>query len=166
MNLADSDAYLEATAKDEAYFRKESFQNAASIVKKKHLVKPSDVERFMGKFQTIMGYVEKSKNLESLLKDVPEKYQDPLTFELMRDPVKLPDGSIVDRMTITRHLMNDRSNPFTRQPMEESDISEVPELKEEIENWIKERVEGAKQDEMDMSIVTEEKKEEDMSIVM
>eukprot|EP00497_Spongosphaera_streptacantha_P000820 TRINITY_DN1551_c0_g1_i1.p1 TRINITY_DN1551_c0_g1~~TRINITY_DN1551_c0_g1_i1.p1 ORF type:complete len:140 (+),score=37.72 TRINITY_DN1551_c0_g1_i1:404-823(+) len=130
------------------------------ILKKKNLVKPSDINRFMQKLGIIMGLVEKSKSLETLLKDVPEKYQDPLTFDLMRDPVKLPDGSIVDRLTISRHLMNDRTNPFTRQPMEESDIQDLPEMKNEIKKWITDRIaEGSKKEDgaMDMSIIEKEK---------
>ncbi len=52
---------------------------------------------------------------------MPEEYLDPLMNEIMKDPVRLPNsGKIVDKMTIIRHLLNDKSDPFNREPLYES----------------------------------------------
>lgn len=45
---------------------------------------------------------------------------DPLMGTLMTDPVVLPSGHIVDRPVIMRHLLNTPTDPFTRQPLNES----------------------------------------------
>ena len=51
----------------------------------------------------------------------------------MTDPVKLPSsGIIVDRLTIKKHLANDKTDPFNRKPLEEIELIEMPELKLKI----------------------------------
>ena len=40
----------------------------------------------------------------------------------MVDPVRLPSGQHVDRPTIEQHLLNNPTNPFTRQPMALVDV--------------------------------------------
>lgn len=38
----------------------------------------------------------------------------------MRDPVKLPKSDmIIDRVTIVKHLLNNKTDPFTRDPLTE-----------------------------------------------
>jgi ubiquitin conjugation factor E4 B len=61
--------------------------------------------------------------------DAPDEYLDPLMQTLMLDPVRLPSGNAIDRPTITRHLLNDPTDPFTRQPMRVDDLVELPLLK-------------------------------------
>lgn len=41
---------------------------------------------------------------------------------LMEDPVELPSGVVMDRPTIVRHLLNDPTDPFTRQPLSEEQL--------------------------------------------
>lgn len=48
----------------------------------------------------------------------------------MKDPVKLPSGHILDRVTIHRHLLTDERDPFTRNPLKESELILLSELKE------------------------------------
>ena len=38
-------------------------------------------------------------------------------MQLMKDPVQLPSGYIVDRAYIHKHLLNDERDPFTRATM-------------------------------------------------
>ena len=47
---------------------------------------------------------------------------DPLMQTLMTDPVKLPSGIVMDRSVIMRHLLNDLTDPFNRQPLTEDDL--------------------------------------------
>ena len=50
--------------------------------------------------------------------DAPEEFLDPLMFNLMEDPVELPDShNIMDRKTIKIHLLNDPHDPFNRAPL-------------------------------------------------
>ena len=56
--------------------------------------------------------------VEEALGDVPDELLDPLTFELMRDPVRLPSSNmVVDRSTITQHLLSNNVDPFNRQTL-------------------------------------------------
>ena len=46
-------------------------------------------------------------------------YSDPLMDTVMLDPVELPSGTIMDRSVITRHLLNSKTDPFSRQKLTE-----------------------------------------------
>ena len=59
---------------------------------------------------------------------------------LMRNPVRLPTSEqVVDRATIARQLVAQQIDPFNRQPLTLDQVVPVPELKGEIERWIKEK---------------------------
>jgi hypothetical protein len=63
----------------------------------------------------------------------------------MKDPVLLPGSrEIVDRVTIHRALLELEQDPFTRQPLKESQVIPETKLKEEIEVWKKKRSEELK----------------------
>ena len=44
-----------------------------------------------------------------------DEFQDPITAELMTDPVRLPSGHVVDRSVIQRHLLSDENDLFSRE---------------------------------------------------
>ncbi len=51
-----------------------------------------------------------AQDMDELTEDAPEEFLDPLLSTLMKDPVRLPtSGNIVDRSTITQHLLNDET---------------------------------------------------------
>lgn len=54
--------------------------------------------------------------------DAPEQYKDPLMDTLMEDPVILPSGTVMDRTVIIRHLLNNSTDPFNRQPLKEDEL--------------------------------------------
>lgn len=55
---------------------------------------------------------------------------------LMVDPVLLPSsGKVMDRATITRHLLNSSTDPFNRQPLNEDMLKSDVELRERITAW-------------------------------
>ena len=48
---------------------------------------------------------------------------DPLTAEIMTDPVRLPSTGIsIDRKVISRHLLSDATDPFNRSPLTLEDL--------------------------------------------
>ena len=57
----------------------------------------------------------------------------------MKDPVKIPSGTILDRSTILQHLLTDNRDPFSREPMTEDDLVEELELKDRIHAWLAEQ---------------------------
>ena len=74
--------------------------------------------------------LHKETALPSTEEDIPEEYLDPITTEVMSDPVMLPDGKVVDRSTV---ISSGWRNPFTRAEIEERDLTPLPELKKQIE---------------------------------
>lgn len=62
---------------------------------------------------------------------------------LMVDPVLLPSSKVIlDRSTISRHLLSDQSDPFNRSPLTMDQVKTDEELKKKIEDWIVERKEA------------------------
>lgn len=69
----------------------------------------------------------------------------------MVEPTRLPSGQVVDRKNILRHLLSDKTNPFTRQPLKVEEL--VPgnffhfyilfkdvDLKARIDAWVKDKL--------------------------
>ncbi|TPP55714.1 Ubiquitin conjugation factor E4 A [Fasciola gigantica] len=72
--------------------------------------------------------------------DAPDEFVDPIMGHVMEDPVKLPtSGHVVDRKTIYRHLLNDSTDPFNRQPLAMAQVQPQPDLRAAIQAWISER---------------------------
>ncbi|MBE3045800.1 hypothetical protein IMZ48_25305, partial [Candidatus Bathyarchaeota archaeon] len=60
-------------------------------------------------------------------------------------PVVLPSKHVVDRSTITQHLLSDAKDPFTRQPMTIEDVVPDNELRGKIQAWRAEMIGAAKE---------------------
>jgi len=61
---------------------------------------------------------------------------------LMKDPVRLPSGTIMDRKHILRHLLSSQTDPFNRLPLTETDLIPDVELKNRIHEWLEKRRSG------------------------
>lgn len=59
----------------------------------------------------------------------------------MEDPVELPSSkTVIDRITIKRHLMNDPHDPFNRAPLTFDQVIPRPDLKQKIEDYKDEKL--------------------------
>jgi len=68
---------------------------------------------------------------------------DPLMATLMEDPVILPTSKVtIDRQTIKVHLLSVHTDPFNREPLAIEDVIPNTELKEQIDEWVRERRAG------------------------
>ena len=68
---------------------------------------------------------------------IPAELLDPLTQQLMMDPVKLPcSGSTVDRSTIMRHLRTTPTDPYTNTPLALSDVTPATDLLPKYKAWL------------------------------
>eukprot|EP01047_Picozoa_sp_COSAG01_P059098 COSAG01_NODE_7051_length_3376_cov_1.845896_2_plen_75_part_00 len=70
----------------------------------------------------------------------------------MLDPVTLPCGTIVDRVTIERSLLDSEINPFSREPMTVEDLVPNTELKGQIQEWIASRRKGSAHDDTEVAV--------------
>ena len=76
------------------------------------------------------------------LDDCPDEFLDPLMATLMTDPVTLPCGNTIDRVTIERSLLDSEINPFSREPLTVADLVPNDALKKRIEDWANNRRRG------------------------
>ena len=77
--------------------------------------------------------------------DIPDEFSDPIMMTLMRDPVLLPSSKVVcDRTVITRHLLSEQTDPYTKQKLTVEDLVPQADLKEKIDLWIKDQIEQSK----------------------
>ena len=83
--------------------------------------------------------------------DIPDEFQDPITADLMADPVVLPSGHRIDRPTITRHLLSDETDPFSRQRLTVDMLVPDTELKAQIDAWKAEARARGRSEPMDQS---------------
>ena len=115
LHLAVSPAFAPAVAHDGRSYRPEVFAKAASILERHCLTSADDVARFHAFATAVRDAASKETSLDEMLGEIPDEYLDPITQELMRDPVTLPSSKTrCDRSTITRHLLSDQTDPFNR----------------------------------------------------
>lgn len=140
------DQFAAALAADERSFEKHFFEKAADRVSNLKIRSVVEVEQFRqlltkaheiyGKKwialhsclkQLLIAYISTflvaNQQIDDDYADAPEEFKDPLMDTLMSDPVLLPSGKIMDRSTITRHLLNSSTDPFNRQPLTEDMLS-------------------------------------------
>jgi ubiquitin conjugation factor E4 B len=133
-------------AKDGRSYSKETLERALSILQKTLILGVEPIGQFGRMIEEIEAAKRRLASTESelLLEGVPDEFLDPLMFTLMEDPVKLLTSNVVvDRSTISAHLLNDKTDPFNRMPLTADLIVPVVELKQQIEQFKKERLSTA-----------------------
>jgi ubiquitin conjugation factor E4 B len=141
LSFLGNESFIRSVGGDERSFSPELFENCVGIMKRTGM-STDVIESFTKLSEKIMicgggpGKKEASEELDT--ENVPEEYLDPILFNLMVDPVRLPASHmIVDRATIQAHLLNDPHDPFNRQPLSIEEVEPMAELKNEIEKFIK-----------------------------
>jgi ubiquitin conjugation factor E4 B len=140
LHLASEKAFLEKVATDERSYKPAVFSKAARILRKRDILPERAVQQFEGHLRTLAELHESLQALESILGDLPDEFTDGLMGTLMTDPVQLPQSrQFVDRATIARQLLNKSVDPFSNTPLTLEQLIEVPQLKQEIAQWVEER---------------------------
>ena len=98
------------------------------------------MEAFSGLPELIKAAAQSVASDDALLTDAPDEFLDPLMFTFMKDPVLLPTSdTIIDRATITQHLLNDPHDPFNRKELKIDMIVPATELKEKMNKWLEDK---------------------------
>jgi len=141
LNLKDEEEFVRAVAEDGRSYKKEVFDGAVNILKRRALKTDDEI----AKLRAFVRKVEDLKTtLEEDLGDVPEEFLgmsishfhrgnsvrdgpgwhiDALLYTVMKDPVTLPTSRVVvDRATIKAHLLSDSNDPFNRVPLKIEDV--------------------------------------------
>ncbi|KAF7667307.1 hypothetical protein LDENG_00066140 [Lucifuga dentata] len=138
----DCARFAKAIADDQRSYSRELFEEVISKMRKAGIKSSIAIEKFKLLSEKVEEIVAKNSQSEMDYSDAPDEFKDPLMDTLMTDPVILPSGNIMDRSIILRHLLNSPTDPFNRQPLTENMLESVPELKERIHAWMKEKQGG------------------------
>jgi len=143
LHLAVSPVFASAVAHDGRSYRPETFVKAASILERRGLASVDDIDRFHAFAAAVREEASKATLQDEMLGEIPEEFLDPITSEMMKDPVILPSTGVrCDRSSITRHLLSDPTDPFNRSHLTvEMLVSDSP-LKQQIEQFVSERRKG------------------------
>ncbi|XP_039250624.2 ubiquitin conjugation factor E4 B-like isoform X1 [Styela clava] len=132
--------FIKCLARDERSYSKEIYDEATKKMEKL-LIKPQmEIQAFAELARQVEQCHIELQQVENDYGEIPDEFRDPLMDTLMHDPVRLPtSGNIMDRIIIRKHLLNSHSDPFNRQKLTEDMLEPVSELKQRIDDWIKEK---------------------------
>ncbi|NXC45195.1 UBE4B factor, partial [Penelope pileata] len=141
----DCARFAKAIADDQRSYSKELFEEVISKMRKAGIKSTIAIEKFKLLAEKVEEIVAKNARAEIDYSDAPDEFRgkliflNPLMDTLMTDPVRLPSGTIMDRSIILRHLLNSSTDPFNRQTLTENMLEPVPELKEQIQAWMRDK---------------------------
>jgi len=152
INLSAKDNFVRAIARDGRSYKPANFAEATRILS----IAPGKSPEELRVWTDLGRNVQEAKTLmeqeEADLGEAPDEFTDPITADLMSDPVILPlSKNTVDRATIRSHLLSDPTDPFNRTPLKIEDVVPNTELKEQIEKWKAERLAENRASRMDTS---------------
>ena len=82
--------------------------------------------------------IESLNQLQDKLADqAPPEFLDPIMGSFMKNPVRLQtSGVVMDKVTILKHMLTDKTDPYNRKPITYDQIEEQDELRTQIQNYI------------------------------
>eukprot|EP01017_Pseudomicrothorax_dubius_P030585 TRINITY_DN382_c0_g1_i5.p1 TRINITY_DN382_c0_g1~~TRINITY_DN382_c0_g1_i5.p1 ORF type:complete len:802 (-),score=191.57 TRINITY_DN382_c0_g1_i5:1102-3507(-) len=150
VNLAHDSDFVEVVATDERSFSAANMAQTLKIADSAGLSEDL-FNGFQAFVQAALRKGDEKRLLDQILKDAPDEFQCPLSGEVMRDPVKLPNSSqVCDRSMIKQALLDNAIDPFTRTPLKIEQVIEMPQLKAQIEAWIAARIAEHRKTKMDV----------------
>eukprot|EP00048_Salpingoeca_helianthica_P009107 m.130584 g.130584 ORF g.130584 m.130584 type:complete len:193 (+) comp14778_c2_seq3:2426-3004(+) len=132
-------AFIDALAREVRYYNKVKMMRAHAVLRT--LATAAAVAQ---QFAALIDLVEKQRALveetDIATEDIPDEFLDPIMCELMKDPVELPvSHTIIDRSTISAHLLSTPEDPFNRAPLALADLIPRPDIKQRIAEWLASR---------------------------
>lgn len=134
--------FLTAVVHDERSFSSDLMRNTLEVMRL--IDSPVELVVKMRQIAAELDAIKRERDEENELirqaedseEGIPDEFLDPITSELMREPMRLPaSGQIVDKSSIARHLLSDQTDPFNRQPLNMGDLVPLPELRRRISEW-------------------------------
>ena len=113
ISFSGSEVFHDAAARS-VFYDPIAFDKSVQIAYRLQLLPEQQLLKFKHLSVDIKTAHTKLQASEEQLTDAPDEFLDPLLCTLMRDPVLLPtSGTVIDRETITQHLLNDNTDPQT-----------------------------------------------------
>ncbi|EJW03887.1 hypothetical protein EDEG_01824 [Edhazardia aedis USNM 41457] len=123
-------------------FNLKFFNRAIRICSEKKLLSLDEIVKFE-KLISECEYLLQNKPQDQLdiLKEIPDDYFDPLTCEIMKNPVRLlTSNKVVDKSTFDMIMIGDCIDPFNRESIDETKIVYETKLKEQINEYIRQNL--------------------------
>ena len=142
INVAGFDGICKEICDDERSYSDDLLIDLGRTSKKNNLLSEDKLTQMENLINKLIELQNEREEMKRLLEDLPDQFQCQLTYDFMRDPVKLPNSdTIVDRKSIKQHIMlNGNTDPFSRQALQLEDVIEMPELKKEIDEWYNNKI--------------------------
>jgi ubiquitin conjugation factor E4 B len=137
LHLSDRREFRLALVKEDHGYNYSTLLNARSFVSDMPLEQLEKLDFLLEDLNQL--HSETHEEYDSADGDIPSEFCDPLIDTVMEDPVILPSGMTVERSVILRHLANKRVDPFTRKPLEPSQLVPNDDLKRRIQRWKEEQ---------------------------
>jgi len=126
-------------AKDERYYSSSTFSKAFSFVRKYALVTGKELDEFDGFVKELAERVSQQRAAFDEA-DIPSKYLCEMMADIMSDPVMFPQSKkVVDRWVAERQIMGADRDPYANTPLKVEELVPLPELKQEIHTFAKEK---------------------------
>lgn len=137
MNLFENgkEAFVEAVVSDRSKYKPELFRRVINIISKYNIKTEEEKLKFIQFSEQLSEKFAQISISETELGEIPDEFCDPITYEIMKDPVQLPNGVVMDRPNIERHLLSDPCNPFTREPLTKEQLIPDVQLLQKIKEW-------------------------------
>ena len=132
MNRSNESVVIEIISKNGNYIEN-SILRMINILNKKDKIKTIEY--------SYLSYLDNKINVKldnNIEIDIPEYLCDPIMDTLIEFPIMLPNNIIIDRSTISRHLLTNETNPFDRTPLTMDILkkyNETPEIQIKIEEF-------------------------------
>ncbi|KAH9411576.1 ubiquitin elongating factor [Ordospora pajunii] len=127
-----SSKFVDAVANDRMYFDIGFFHTALEICESKYLISESQIREL----RNLVCRLEKVVVTSDTAELVPDEFIDPLTFNPIRNPVRLLTSRVtVDRSTYDMLMMNGGIDPFNRMPLNEDMVIEDEELRKKMDEY-------------------------------
>mmetsp|Transcript_17081 Transcript_17081/g.16951 ORF Transcript_17081/g.16951 Transcript_17081/m.16951 type:complete len:692 (-) Transcript_17081:29-2104(-) len=140
LHIGKHEKFYQCIIKDERSYSGDIMNKALRICNKRPILAYELIQTYEQFIQRVKSTSQAQQSIEDKLGEIPDEFLDPISCELMRNPVILPSGTRIDRPTIVRHLLSDQHDPFSRAPLKVEELIEDTDLKERINSWISERL--------------------------
>ena len=130
--------FIEFVVSDQRAYKYENFTKAIKL-KNANKVKV-DMETSENFDNLVYNKLKKAEELVEQntinYDDAPDEFLDPLTYDLMENPVILPSSHMnIDRRTILDYLLSNPSDPFNRNPLTKEELIPNDDLKKKIDEY-------------------------------
>ena len=138
--LGKDERFVVALSKDTRSFHPKEFYGGIQVLNRNNL--GSAQER--AAFHRLIEAAESSQKTmeEEDPEEFPEDFCCPISAVIMRNPVKLPSGQVVERSAIEQYLLTSETDPFSRQKLTKEMLEPDTELQSKVEAWLAEWRDG------------------------